>query len=313
MTGAMAGSTAIRFGVPRGRLDVLTLTINNSCNLECPHCYLQYDGPSRLIDQSLLAEVVAAQYRHLAVVGKEPLLDLKSARICEELIQRCSETHKSCSIITNGFGLHLLSAKALSELAWVDVSLDGGPMSYPDYRRGSFSKLTRLVRAALESGLGLVNGLFTLSSATLPFLEDMLAVEAVLDWARLVFSPFATVRSHGKQWVEPLSVSTLLHSLADCASFMNSTKSVLLLGADAGADEGLSFADVEALLGELLLAEKTTHVAHDPLLLGYLRLTYDGFIMTPYQSLHPAEYRATARPLKDYNSLDEAYALLRAS
>ena len=32
-------------------------------------------------------------------------------------------------------------------------------------------------------------------------------------------------------------------------------------------------------------------MSHDPLLLGYLRLTYYGFVMTPYQSLHPADYR----------------------
>ena len=123
MTGAMAGSTATRFAVPRDQLDVLTLTINNSCSLDCPHCYLRYDGPARLIDRGLVEEVFRARFRHLAVVGKEPLLDPSSAAVCEDLIYGCDRSGKSSSIITNGFGLRLLSPTALAALSWVDVKL----------------------------------------------------------------------------------------------------------------------------------------------------------------------------------------------
>lgn len=313
MTGAMAGSTALQFRTPRETLDVLTLTINNSCNLDCPHCYLRYDGPSQLIDRSVVELVAKAQFRHLAVVGKEPLLDAASAAVCEDLVGQCRAVNKSCSLITNGFGLRLLSAETLAALAWVDVSLDGGPTTYGSYRRGSYPKLVRLVRHAIEAGLTTVNGLFTLSSTTLPYLEDMMAVEAELPWNKLVFSPFSAVRSHGIQRVGVTPLRKMLGELAKCESFQASSRAVLLLGADAGASEGLEFQQVEELLRGLGLDRKTTHVSCDPLILGYLRVTYDGFVMTPYQSLHPAAYRESTRLLRDYPSLDQAYRFLRAS
>ncbi len=312
MTGAMAGSTAILFRKPTDGLDVLTLTVNNNCNLDCPHCYLQYSGPTEVIDRLLVREVARARYRHLAIVGKEPLLDRASAANCENLIARCTARKKSCSIITNGFGLRLLSAEALAQLAWVDVSLDGGPATYGRYRRGSYGKLVQIVGAAARLGLATLNGLFTLSSETAPFVRDMMAVTNDAPWDRLVFSPYAVVRSQGVQRVAGLPLERVFDALADCESFVRESRAVLLLGADAGVEDGLSYGEVEALLKERGLVEKTIHVPHDPLLLGYLRLTYDGYVLTPYQSLHPAEYRSVGRQLTAYSSLERAYRVLRA-
>jgi hypothetical protein len=173
--------------------------------------------------------------------------------------------------------------------------------------------LIREVQGAQDRGLQTVNALFTLSSATLPFIEDMMSTCGDVDWGQMVFSPFASVRNHGSLLVEEISLRSMLLTLSRNPSFVNNTKTKLLLGSDIGRSEGLTTEQVIKLVGDYGLAQKAILIRHDPLLLGYLRLSYDGFVMTPYQSLHPADYRLVASQLDHYGSLDEAYLLLRAS
>jgi MoaA/NifB/PqqE/SkfB family radical SAM enzyme len=54
MAGAIAG-TAILNCKLQSALDTVALTINNSCNLHCPHCYLQYDGPNESITSGVIS------------------------------------------------------------------------------------------------------------------------------------------------------------------------------------------------------------------------------------------------------------------
>src|ERR1035438_763554 len=84
MAGAIAGS-AIFCCSPTERLDTVTLTVNNACNLACPHCYLQYHSPVKKFRESLFDVLERSAFRHPAVVGKEPLFDGGSVAICERL------------------------------------------------------------------------------------------------------------------------------------------------------------------------------------------------------------------------------------
>jgi sulfatase maturation enzyme AslB (radical SAM superfamily) len=312
MTGAMAGSTATVFSEHASQLEVLTLTINNQCSLSCPHCYLQYAGLKVLIDRDLVEVVLRARYRHLALVGKEPFFDKKSVMICEELARGCRTGGKTISVITNGFGIGHLCAEVLQILEWVDVSFDGGPMFYKMYRRGSYAKLIAAVKGAQVRGLRQVNALNTVSSSTLPFIDDMMEIASETNWCKIIFSPFTSVRNDGKQTVSSVPIEDVLQALASSDAFLACDNAYFLLGAEAAIEEGLSCDDVRCLVEQYELQSKTVQVACDPLLLGYLRLTYDGLVLTPYQSLHPSDYGEQAKRLEQYGSIENAFQELRA-
>lgn len=70
---------------------------------------------------------------------------------------------------------------------------------------------------------------------------------------------------------------------------------------------------VNCRINEKGLANKVIFVEQDPLFLGYIRVTYDGYFMTPYQSLYPSNYYTVAIPVEKYSSLDSAFQYLRAA
>jgi len=313
MSGAMAGSTTTTHQTVSDRLEVVTLTINNRCNLRCPHCYLQYDGPSGRMADSVIDAVLRSGAQHVAIVGKEPLVDRESVLLSEALVRQSVLVGKTVSLVTNGLRLDRLSSEALKALAWVDVSLDGGPSTYRRYRRGNFARLIGSVNNAVSAGLRSANALHTLSSVNLNAIDDMMAVAQLAPWEKIIFSPYMAVKNHGQNPTSPVALVRLLAALGSSAGFMSNPRAFLLLGSDAFLDEKLSPAEVAHALADAGLTSKVFRVEHDPLQLGYLRVTYDGFVMTPYQSLHPADYRTFATTLDHYSSIDSAFAFLRAA
>ena len=53
MGGVVSGS-AIMIPKSTGHLHTITLTINNQCNLHCPHCYLKYSGTKDIIEDKTI-------------------------------------------------------------------------------------------------------------------------------------------------------------------------------------------------------------------------------------------------------------------
>lgn len=313
MTGAMAGSTAIHHNQRADRLKVITLTINNKCNLSCPHCYLQYDGPELMVAPTLIDAVIESSAQHIAIVGKEPLVDSRSAELTAQLIERASARGKSVSLVTNGLGLNHLSPTSAAALAWIDVSLDGGPDTYARYRRASLTRVLRNVNACLGSGARSVNALHTLSSENISQVDDMMSVSALAEWNTIIFSPYVEVRNHGRNATSPVPLSDILRALGQSKAFCRNKKAILLLGKDSYLEQGLDDLHVARLAEIHGLSGKVIQIAHDPLRLGYIRLTYDGYVMTPYESLHPADYRGFATPLSNYASMEVAYDSLTAA
>jgi MoaA/NifB/PqqE/SkfB family radical SAM enzyme len=313
MTGAMAGSTATLHRAISDQLRVITVTINNRCNLSCPHCYLQYSGPSHCIDAATIEAISRSCARHVAIVGKEPLVDTASVALTEQIIQTCAAHGKSISLITNGLKLHRLSDAALAALDWIDISLDGGSATYSTYRRGNFGRVIDNVKSSLARGARAVNALHTVSTANLDAIEDMMAVASLANWSKIIFSPYAEVRNAGTNATSPVPCATLLASLSASQAFRVHSPACLLLGKSAFSDQGLSDGDVAKFVQKAGLVGKVIQVEEDPIRLGYIRITYDGYVMSPYQSLHPAEYRSSAKPLDQYSSIDAAYEHLRAA
>jgi len=310
----MAGAALNYYNERSTDLRVLTLTVNNACNLSCPHCYLQYDDKSgtSLISEDVVRTVLSSQFAHLAIVGKEPLFNEASRAICERLIFKSVQDHKTVSLITNGTRLSHLQPEALSSLTWLDISLDGGPDSYQAFRGVPYAFIVRQVNRALKTGLKAVNALHTLCCENIGKVDDLLAIAEDVPWTNIIFSPFVQVRNHGKISASSVSLLTVLRSLASNDRFMRLPNTRLILSSDL---ERMDSADAEHLVEEEIAAlgmhNKIIMVKDNPLSLGYLRLTYDGYILSPYQSLHPASYSSFGILSKSDISLTDALASLK--
>ncbi len=310
MTGAMAGSTVLHFDERTDTLRVVTLTVNNLCNLRCPHCYLQYDGDSDCISDDLARLVTEADYEHLAIVGKEPLVNRTAAKRCQDLITRAAATGKSVSLITNGLGLAYLPAQVLSDLAWIDVSLDGGPSTYAMYRGASYSRLSRNLNWLFGNGFEEVNALNTLSYSNIGAVDDMMLAGDEFPFKRILFSPYVETLNQGSNSAAFLPLETLCSALRGSEQFLASIRASLILGAHTYSQFGVSRNQIDGLLRRHFLHDKTVIVNDDPLNLGILRVTYDGLVLTPYESLHTAKYLQVGRSLTSPGELSRHYRRL---
>lgn len=313
MTGAMAGSTAMVHREPSSKLQVITLTINNKCNLQCPHCYLKYEGSRVAFNETIIGSILESSAHHIAIVGKEPLIDAGSVTVTERLVSLCVNNGKTVSLVTNGFGLHKLSAASLSALEWVDVSLDGGPTTYSRYRRGDFAQVLQNVRQSLSNGARSINVLNTISSLNLSNIDDMMSISALANWGKIILSPYTQDQIHRTKAISSVSLSRILEALQKSDAFLGHSSTFMLIGSHSFKDQGLDTDAVACEIEKAGLVNKVIFIKQNPLFLGYLRVTYDGYLLTPYQSLYPSNYHTVGIPLEKCSSLDSAFLYLRAA
>jgi MoaA/NifB/PqqE/SkfB family radical SAM enzyme len=306
MGGAMAGS-AICFARPTAdSLDVVTLTINNVCNLSCPHCYLQYTGETSLIDWANVLHVLKATFRHLCIVGKEPLANRASADLVRRLVLEATSAGRSVSLITNGLNLPFLDAETLTNLSWLDVSMDAGRLSYKAYRGGSYNKLSRGIEYALRHGLRDLRILHTVSSANVGVLRDMVNAAFDVDCRLVVISPFQATRASGEQSVAMIPPSKLLDALIDTGVAEDIRLRLVL---DLGY---LShFGNTEVVESATrMFGERFINIGSDPIDRGIIRVTYDGLVLSPLESINTIDYSKFGRPLAQ-RSLDDWFQIIR--
>ncbi len=304
MVGSMAGSAALHLAGPQQALHTVTLTVNNSCNLRCGHCYLQYSGPGGFIADAVLSQLEREDFSHLAVVGKEPLVNAAAATKTSQLIHRFAQAGKTSSLITNGLGIRFLSRSAISSLSWMDISLDGGPDSTEMYRGVPYKKIEAAAEFARSAGVRELNALQTLTKTTVRSLADMMRIASQYD--TIVFSPFVNTRHQGRISEEAVDLPDLLKRMSRCGEFMEADNAVLLVGAHALPDSD----DLEEMLAQYGLTSKTCLVKQDPLLLGLIRVTYEGAVLTPTESLHTDDYGRLGRVLTPEVSLRDIYTRL---
>lgn len=155
MPNIMAGSLGGRFpAVSPGRLQIVSAVLNNVCNLQCKHCYLEpLQQPLRLSREkwlsffgSLLGDLAPDV---LSFAGKEVFADRGSAELLFSAIrmrnrlQRGRQEQTHIGVITNGTLLHRFR-RDLNDCApdHIDVSIDGLPAMHDEIRGpGAFAKL----------------------------------------------------------------------------------------------------------------------------------------------------------------------------
>jgi len=166
------------------RLDYVVLRLTNACNLRCRHCFVASGQPEP--DELSLAEITRlfeslATFEPLVVVltGGEPFV----RRDVFDIATRAAQYNLAVDISTNGLLLKpqmLERLRALPNLRYVIVSLEGPTASVHDYIRGTgnFDATVKLMQTLSKQGLAVsVNHCVT--ALNLQYLSD--TIDLALD------------------------------------------------------------------------------------------------------------------------------------
>jgi hypothetical protein len=294
MAGAMAGSAVLNAPARSSVLHTVTLTINDSCNLSCPHCYLQYGAGAGELGWEDAERILASPARHFAIVGKEPLASRRSAALTARFVDAVARSGRTVSIITNGLNLRLLDDATIAQLSWVDISIDGSRESYQSYRGGSFQRLAEGIADARRRGLRDLRILHTVSAGNLADTGAALATALDFSPTAIVVSPFQATRANGVQRVSMVAPDALLDAMESSGAAANSA---VWLALDSGYTGGAVLDRARVARALALFGERFIYVTSDPIDRGLIRVTFDGLVLSPFESVHTSDYARVGRPL----------------
>jgi len=188
----------------------LAVTVNTSCNLSCPMCYM---GNPKGRNQTMSSEMVERLIRKakrenwngVAIVGTEPLLDEKSVHVVNTFA-RSVRTH----VMTNGLSLERFGDK-IHLVKRLDVSLDGGPRTYS--RGGLFPSIKKgLSKWRHGNPNGEVCVVNTLFRENIGNVGDMLEGSSLLGVDQTFFSAYVRTLGGG-EGVTPLRTKEIVSAL----------------------------------------------------------------------------------------------------
>lgn len=306
MAGAMAGSAVLNAPSASSVLHTVTLTINDSCNLSCPHCYLQYGAGAGELLWEDAERVLASPARHFAIVGKEPLASRRSAALTSQFVDAVTRSGRTVSIITNGLNLRMLQDETISKLSWIDISIDGSRESYASYRGGSFERLATGIADARQRGLQDLRILHTISAENIVETTDAMMTALDFSPSAIIVSPFQATRANGAQSAIMVSPDALLDEMEASGAASNPK---VWLALDSGYTGGAILDRQRVERAVALFGDRFIYVSSDPLDRGLIRVTFDGLVLSPFESVHTADYARVGRPLRQ-RSLEDWYRLL---
>jgi MoaA/NifB/PqqE/SkfB family radical SAM enzyme len=303
MAGAISG-TAITHSLKTAKrdLDTVTLTINCVCNYKCPHCYLDYTSNEKYIRDNVIDKLLQLDFNHLAVVGKEPFADFVSRGISKHLIDLCTQMNKTISFITNGSNLALIQDFDLEKIKFLDISFDGGIQSYKQYRGGNIHEILKNINLLSKNGLKEINALHMISEKTIPYLDDMIGLSSHFAFNKMMFSLYLDTKSINTRIEKTLTLQKVFQTLSVNESFMKSNNAFLLLDKYNFAEEEFTIENIELYIEKFRLNDKIFLVKKDPIEYGFVRITYNGFVLTPTDSLNTIEYEDKQIPVWEFSN-----------
>lgn len=291
MAGAIAGTAILKTGGKHDTLNTVSLTINNSCNLHCGHCYLQYKSDNNLISDEVVKLVLKNEFSHLAIVGKEPLVNKASIEMLCFIVEKCEEKGISVSFITNGVNLSNLPIEIIPSLNYIDVSFDGGIGSYNNYRKGDIVEIFDGIDYCLRHGLKEVNALHTICDQTIGVVSECVRLKEYIPFKTILFTPYLTTKNYGENKVSTIPLLEIIKEMDDNDIFNNTDEALLLIDNYHIEQDGLSIDYLEKTIAEVSNKKKYLVYKDDPVFYGIIRITYDGYILSPRQSLNTRLYQ----------------------
>lgn len=296
-------------------LDILSLTINNVCNLECPHCYLNVAGKGTA-SEKVIDKIFEEPPAKIAIVGMEPLHDPRSAAIVRDIARRGKATETFVSMVTNGLGLKFLRGVPHEELPdLIDISLDGGPESYKRFR-GNGKDLFPLIKEGAERFRAEypdipVNVLHTLfaENTTPETIADMVEGGRLVSSSKgdILFSPYVPPMiqiGQRRTLASGLGIRRMLETLEETPEFMGERRAEFFAGPYNAESFGLSIKQFLTIIASVGLRSESRIDTAIPHLNGGLRVTYDGYALRPDYSIHTSLYEKYRVPIEGRRLVD---------
>lgn len=278
--------------------------------MNCPHCYLQTDQKSSTwADSSIIDKVLRSEFKHLAIVGKEPLVSQDHVNKLILLAKKIKKSGKTISIITNGKNLNLANNELLTNLDFIDISFDGGIKTYEQFRNGNFEKLKTNIQEIHNKGFENINALHSVHNENLNNIDDMMSIIEIIPFKKIMFSPYITTDNFGNNTVAKITLKQLFEKLSSSTLFMKSPQAIVnvdsfhLEQAKMSSNELIKLAKKYDLKEKLILHDK------DLLPFGVVRITHNGKVLSPSQSLNPKVY-SKGLDLDDFANVNEAWEVL---
>jgi MoaA/NifB/PqqE/SkfB family radical SAM enzyme len=186
MPNILAGSLNGKFGVkPARSLAVLSLVVNNRCNLNCRHCYFQVERETRQMTTDEWLQLLDSAYRKLepttvTFAGREIFAEPQSAELFISAIrllrQQRPKRRTEIGVITNATLLEPYREQLLTHPPdYFDVSVDGLQAQHDAIRGAGAWDQVALQLHWLQDQFGSVWLTPTLNSANLSALPEMIS------------------------------------------------------------------------------------------------------------------------------------------
>lgn len=304
MTGAIAGTAILNVKPNKGKLHTVTLTVNDYCNLDCSYCYLRAETNNHFVREDVLRRLEHSEFGHLAIVGKEPLASKNDTEKTLDIVRRFREKGISVSLITNGIGLKHIR-EAPTGLDYIDVSFDGGPETFKVREKISYQELKENIQRIGSYGVRF-NALQTVYSQNLNQIGSMMAIREIEDINTILFSPYLDTRNYGQDGVSKAALNKLLEAFSDSRRFREDANSLSLIDRFHVEQDSIDFTQIKNQIRMYGLENKVRVIEEDPLSYGIVRVTHDGLVLTPKQSLHVRDY-PNLRASHQEDSLEQVY------
>jgi hypothetical protein len=295
-------------------LDILQVTVNNVCNLACPHCYLNVAGTG-VITPTVIEKVFEDPPAKVAIVGMEPLYNRESIEAVREIVRRSRETETFVSMITNGLGLKFLRGLPRKDLPdLIDVSLDGGQKYYERFRGNGKDLFPKIVANAEtiradhpDLPINLLHTLFTENTEPEMVADMITGSKMVSPTGSIFFSPYIPPQTEiGQRQARAsrLSLEQMFEVLKKTPAFMDEPHARFFAGAYNAGSFGLSVDELLDLIASYGLAEKSRIDTGIPHLNRGLRVLYDGYALRPDYSIHTSLYAKGRAPIENQKLVD---------
>ncbi len=307
MSGAVTGSTILDIKDSfSDNLKVVTLTINNMCNSFCNHCYLNYNSEKLYISESIVEKVLESGAEKIVVVGKEPFYDENSVSLLKYLIKKGKEKGKKISVITNGINLDLMEVKNLKKFENLDISIHSSNGLYR--KKFQFKKIVENMKHLDREGANNVNILSVVDNETIDKVEEIIAFSGQFkNVKRVLFSLFLNTERGTPYRVRELDIDFVIERFKNCRPFIECANAYLLLDMYHFVDSGVDPEIIDEKVKKSGIEDKVRFIKTPPTLMGVIRVSHDGLLMTSYDALHTANYRKFSIYIEKVQSVDRYY------
>ncbi len=307
MAGTVTGSTILDIkNTFSEKLKAITLTINNLCNANCEHCYLNYFSKKGYVSEKVIDKIFESDAERVVITGKEPFYDRKSVDILKSILERGEKTGKKVSVITNGINIGLMELYYLSKFENLDISIHSADGLYRT--REQFEKITENLEMLKSENIRNVNILSVIDNKTIN------NVNGIIDFSkkypnvkRVLFSLFLKTYRGKTYSVKEVDLKSVLNSMKKSENFVQEAKAYLLLDMYHFVESALSVGEIERHVTMSGIENKIRFIKTPPTLMGIIRVTHEGLVMTSYDALHTENYAKYSSKIESIESPDNYY------